>query len=131
MAVRLPARPRSKTIYWQANANTGGSPKGGFQKGGFGGCSPEPQNRNEGTKNGTTVPKTGMRAQKQERLYKTLERGRIRQNQPKLQNRPYVSSRFGIEFGGIFRLSCHLPGQFWPPPAILRAFSGAFPIPIL
>ena len=35
----------------------GGSRKGGFQKGRFGGCSLDPpQNGNEGTKNGTTDP---------------------------------------------------------------------------
>ena len=47
----------------------GGSQKGGFQKGGVGGCSPtraqkkerRHQSRNEGFKNGTTVPQTGTR----------------------------------------------------------------------
>ena len=34
--------------------------------GGFGGCSLDPQDRNEGTKNRTTVPKTGTRAENTE-----------------------------------------------------------------
>ena len=39
-------------------------------KGGFGGCSLDHQNRNEGIKNGTTVPQTRTRVQKTERRYK-------------------------------------------------------------
>ena len=41
--------------------NFGGSQKGGFSKRGSGRCSLDPQNRNEGTKNGTTVPEIGTR----------------------------------------------------------------------
>ena len=64
-----------------------GSQTGGFQQGGFGGCSLDPQNRNKGTKKRTTVPKTGMRAQKPEHATKKQERGHIHQNHPQFRNR--------------------------------------------
>ena len=53
----------------------GSSQKGGFQKGGFGGCSLDPQNRNEGTKNGMTAPKNGTRVPKRNDGTKKPERG--------------------------------------------------------
>ena len=71
---------------------SGGSRKGGFQRvvcRMFLGA----ENRNEGVKNGTTLPKKGTRVAKTERRYQKPERGYIRQNRPKLQNRPFVSSR--------------------------------------
>ena len=71
----------------------GGSQKCGFQKGGFGGCSLDPQNRNEGGKNGSTVPKN------QNKGTKNRNDGTKNRNEGTfaktilLQNRPFVSSR--------------------------------------
>ena len=42
----------------------------------------DPQNRNEGTRNGTTVQKAGTKAQEMERRYNKPERGHNRQNCP-------------------------------------------------
>ena len=58
----------------------GGSQRGGFQKGGFGGCSWPQKHRNEGTKTGTRVqkpvfldPKNWNEGIKKERRYKKQE----------------------------------------------------------
>ena len=80
-----------------------GFAEGWFQKGGFGGCSLDPPNWNEGTRTGTTVPKAGARVQKkrndgtknrnegtkkQNDGTKNRNEGTICQHKPFLQNRP-------------------------------------------
>ena len=56
---------------------------GGFQKGGFGGCSLDPQKPERGTKNGTAVPKT----------VQNTNDGTQNRNEGILQNRSFLASR--------------------------------------
>ena len=65
---------------------------GGSQKGGFGKCSLDPENQNEGTKNETTVPKTGTRVQKRNDGTENRYEGTFAKTTC-LQNHPFVSSR--------------------------------------
>ena len=59
-----------------------GSQKGGFPKGGFGGCSPVPKTRNEGAFACSPGTKTGTRALSHVTPERKPERGYIRQNHP-------------------------------------------------
>ena len=65
-----------------SRASVRGFAKGWFPKGWFWRMFPYNKNRNEGTKHGMTVPKTGTRAEQTERRYEKPERGRHRQNRP-------------------------------------------------
>ena len=90
------ASPRSSSISLKCSFRVGGLQKGGFQKDGFGGCSP--------------VPKTGTRVHSDVHQYPKPERGYVRMfpgtksrnegtfaKTALLRNRPFLDGHFGPE----------------------------------
>ena len=81
-----------------------------FQQGGFGRCPPPlNENRNEGTFGCSLGTKTRTRVRSHVPPERKPERGYIRQNHPKLQNRPFISSCESLYNRGLQNIYHHHP----------------------